>query len=39
VAGRSQAANAVWRDFLTLRQNISDELSKRLPQQIYINRG
>ena len=39
VSGRGQAANAVWRDFLTLRQNISDELSKRLPQQIYINRG
>ena len=39
VAGRGQAANAVWRDFLTLRQNISDELSKRLPQRIYIDRG
>jgi len=39
VSGRAQAAGLVWRDFLTLRQNMSEELSKRLPQRIYIDRG
>ena len=36
---RSAAAQSVWRDFLTLRQTMSEELSKRLPNQIYVNRN
>ena len=39
IGGRAQAGSLVWRDFLTLRQNLSEELSKRLPQRIYIDRG
>ncbi len=39
VMSRAEAGSIVWRDFLTLRQTMSEELSKRLPQQIYINRG
>ena len=39
VSQRQQVGSLLWRDFLTLRQNMSEELTKRLPQQIYINRG
>jgi hypothetical protein len=36
---RGSAADRIWRDFLTLRQNMSEELGRRQPNQIYINRG
>lgn len=39
VSQRSAAGASLWRDFLTLRQSMSEELSKRLPSQIYVNRG
>jgi hypothetical protein len=39
VQGRPAIANQVMRDFLTLRQNMSEELTRRLPQRIYVNRG
>ena len=39
VGQRAQAGSLIWRDFLTLRQAMSEEQSKRLPQRIYIDRG
>jgi hypothetical protein len=39
VGQRSSAGDRLWRDFLTLRQNMSEELGRRLPQQILFNRG
>ena len=39
VEQRGRVSSLIWRDFLTLRQNMSEEQSKRLPQRIYINRG
>ena len=39
VGQRAQAGGIIWRDFLTLRQAMSEEQSKRLPQRIYIDRG
>lgn len=39
VGKRQQAGSILWRDFLTLRQGMSEELSKRLPPQVYVNRG
>lgn len=39
VNARQPAANSLWRDFLTLKQNYSQELGRELPQQIIINRG
>ena len=39
VAQRGSAGDRVMRDFLTLRQNMSEELGRRLPNRIYHNRG
>ena len=39
VEQRGRVSSLIWRDFLTLRQNMSEEQSKRLPQRIYIDRG
>lgn len=39
VEQRGRVSSLIWRDFLTLRQNMSEEQSKRLPQRIYVNRG
>ena len=39
VSQRAQIGNSLWRDFLTLRQNYSEELTRLLPHQIIINRG
>lgn len=39
VAQRGGAGDRMWRDFLTLRQNMSEELGRRLPNRIYVNRG
>ena len=39
VGQRAQAGSLIWRDFLTVRQAMSEEQSKRLPQRIYIDRG
>jgi hypothetical protein len=39
VSQRGSAGDRIMRDFLTLRQNMSEELSKRLPQRVYFNRG
>lgn len=36
---RGSAADRLWRDFLTLRQQHSEDLGRRLPQQVYRNRG
>jgi hypothetical protein len=36
---RQSAGDRLWRDFLTLRQNMSEELTKRQPQRIFVNRG
>jgi hypothetical protein len=39
VGQRSSAGDRLWRDFLTLRQSMSEEQTKRLPQRIVVNRG
>lgn len=39
VSRRQAVGNLLWRDFLTLKQEYSRELGRRLPQQILINRG
>lgn len=36
---RGSAGDRLWRDFLTLRANMSEELGRRRPQRIYIDRG
>ena len=36
---RTRASSLLWRDFLTLRQNMGEEQSKRPPARIYIDRG
>jgi hypothetical protein len=39
VSQRQRVGSLLWRDFLTLRQNYSEELVRRIPQEIIINRG
>ena len=39
VAQRGSAGDRIWRDFITLRQNMSEELGRRLPNRILHNRG
>lgn len=39
VGQRASVGNTLWRDFLTMRQEYSRELGRRLPQQVLINRG
>jgi hypothetical protein len=39
VSQRSSVADRIWRDFLTLRQSMSEEQVKRLPNRIAFSRG
>lgn len=39
VTQRSAAGDRLWRDFLTLKQQMGSELAKRQPNRIYIDRG
>jgi hypothetical protein len=39
VGQRGSAADRIMRDFLTLRQNMSEEQGRQNPQRIYIDRG
>lgn len=39
VSQRGGVADRLWRDFLTLRVNVTESLGRRRPQRIYIDRG
>lgn len=39
ISQRQAIGSSLWRDFLTLRQGMSEELGRRLPNQIIVNRG
>lgn len=39
VSQRSSVGDRIWRDFLTLRGNMSEELGRRGPQKILFDRG
>jgi hypothetical protein len=39
LTGRQQVGGMLWRDFLTLRGNYQEELVRRIPSRIRINRG